>query len=136
MGKDAEPCCESCRLFGDAPPLTVADAPPATPLGVGFEDVRFLVTEKGGDTREVTPTGPEVWVGRVQGNHIVLPKGNISKRQCRFVFKDGKVIVVDTKSGCGTYVNGRKIMSPVVVDENATIYVGDFTLRITSTRAR
>ena len=128
MGKDADgACCESCRLFGDAP--AVLEPTPSVPLRAAPEDVRILVQEKGGVVREITPTGPEVLVGRVQGNHVVLPKGNISKRQCRFVFEDGKVIVQDMASTCGTYVNGRKVRS-AVIDENATIHVGDFTLRI------
>ncbi|MCA9602541.1 MAG: FHA domain-containing protein, partial [Myxococcales bacterium] len=67
----------------------------------------FTVTinEKGGATRQINFDKPEVTVGRVQGNDIILPKGNVSKRHARVVLKDGRFIVVDLKSTNGTYVN-------------------------------
>ena len=33
-------------------------------------------------------------IGRVQGNDVILPKGNVSKRHSRIVVKDGKFIIV------------------------------------------
>src|ERR1041384_3436184 len=68
-----------------------------------------IITEKGGDQRRQDFDKAEVTIGRVQGNDIILPKGNVSKRHSRIVFKDGKFIIVDLKSTNGTYVNGRKI---------------------------
>src|SRR6185369_14239140 len=73
---------------------------------------------------------PEVTIGRVQGNDIVLPKGNVSKRHARIVLKDGKFIIVDLKSTNGTYVNGRKITSPLVVKDSDKIYIGDFIVGV------
>jgi len=72
----------------------------------------------------------EVTVGRVPGNDVVLPKGNVSKRHSRIVLKDNRFIVVDLKSTNGTYVNGRKITSPLVVKEGDKIYVGDYVLTL------
>src|SRR3978361_1836109 len=69
----------------------------------------ILIQEKGGEQRRMVFNKPEVTIGRVQGNDIVLPKGNVSKRHARIVLKDGKFIIVDLKSTNGTYVNGRKI---------------------------
>src|SRR3982074_2174107 len=74
----------------------------------------ITVSEKGGETKRLEFDKPEVTIGRVQGNDIVLPKGNVSKRHARIVLKDGKFIIVDLKSTNGTYVNGRKITSPLV----------------------
>jgi len=73
---------------------------------------------------------PEVTIGRVQGNDIVLPKGNVSKRHARIVLKDGKFIIVDLKSTNGTYVNGRKITKPRKVRRSDRIYVGDFIIML------
>lgn len=89
-----------------------------------------IVTEKGGDQRRLDFDKPEVTIGRVQGNDIILPKGNVSKRHSRIVFKDGKFIIVDLKSTNGTYVNGRKITSPLVIKETDKVYIGDFILTI------
>jgi pilus assembly protein CpaF len=90
----------------------------------------ILITEKGGETKRLEFDRPEITIGRVQGNDIVLPKGNVSKRHSRIVFKDGKYIIVDLKSTNGTYVNGRKITAPLVVKGSDKIYIGDFIMNI------
>ena len=88
--------------------------------------VTLLLTEKGGETKQLNFEKDEVTVGRVQGNDIVLPKGNVSKRHCRVMLQSGKFSVEDLKSTNGTYINGRKIgeVTPVVGTDK--IYVGDF----------
>lgn len=90
----------------------------------------IIVTEKGGDQRRLEFDKSEVTIGRVQGNDVILPKGNVSKRHARIVLKDGKFIIVDLKSTNGTYVNGRKITSPLVVKDNDKIYIGDYILGV------
>src|SRR5581483_5470212 len=90
----------------------------------------ILINEKGGEQKRLDFDKPEVTIGRVAGNDIILPKGNVSKRHSRIVLKDGKFIIVDLKSTNGTYVNGRKITSPLVVKGTDKIYIGDFILSI------
>lgn len=90
----------------------------------------ILISEKGGETKRMEFDRPEITIGRVAGNDIVLPRNNISKRHSRIVFKDGKFIVVDLKSTNGTFVNGRKITGPLVVKGSDKIYVGDFIVTI------
>src|SRR5678815_2879274 len=90
----------------------------------------IIIQEKGGEQRRLEFDKPEVTIGRVQGNDIVLPKGNVSKRHARIVLKDGKFIIVDLKSTNGTYVNGRKITSPLVVKDSDKIYIGDFIVGV------
>ncbi len=90
----------------------------------------IILQEKGGEQRRMVFNKPEVTIGRVQGNDIVLPKGNVSKRHARIVLKDGKFIIVDLKSTNGTYVNGRKITSPLVVKDSDKIYIGDFIVGV------
>jgi uncharacterized protein (TIGR02996 family) len=87
------------------------------------------VTEKGGTTRTLELAETEVTIGRASENQIVLPRGNVSKRHARIVLKDGRIIIVDLKSTNGTFVNGRKITSPLVVREDDKIYVCDFVLQ-------
>jgi pilus assembly protein CpaF len=95
----------------------------------------IIIQEKGGEQRRMVFNKPEVTIGRVQGNDIVLPKGNVSKRHARIVLKDGKFIIVDLKSTNGTYVNGRKITSPLVVKESDKIYIGDFIVGVDESSA-
>src|SRR6185436_2569698 len=69
-------------------------------------------------------------VGRVQGNDLMLPKGNVSKRHARLLYRDGRFIVTDLNSTNGTYVNRRRISQATIVREGDRIYIGDFVLRI------
>ena len=90
----------------------------------------ITISEKGGETKRLDFDKPEITIGRVQGNDIILPKGNVSKRHSRIVLKDGKFIIVDLKSTNGTYVNGRKITSPIVIKGTDKVYIGDFVLTV------
>ncbi len=96
----------------------------------------IIVHEKGGaERREVFDTA-ELTVGRVQGNELMLPKGNVSKRHARLLYRDGRFIVTDLNSTNGTYVNRRKITQATIVREGDRIYIGDFVLRIESSGAQ
>src|SRR4029077_11810669 len=90
----------------------------------------IVVNEKGGEQKRLEVDKPEETIGRVQGNDIILPKGNVSKRHSRIVLKAGKFIIVDLKSTNGTYVNGRKITSPLVIKGSDKIYIGDYILSV------
>src|SRR3977135_2678955 len=90
----------------------------------------IVISEKGGAERRQSYDKNEVNVGRVQGNDLMLPKGNVSKHHARLLFRDGRFIVPDLKSTNGTYVNGRKISQATIVREGDKIYVGDFVLRL------
>src|SRR3954465_4268585 len=91
-----------------------------------------IISEKGGAERRESFDRTEINVGRVQGNDLMLPKGNVSKRHARLLYRDGRFIVTDLKSTNGTYVNGRKIAQATIVREGDKIYIGDFVLRIES----
>ncbi len=90
----------------------------------------IIISEKGGAERKETFDKNEINVGRVQGNDLMLPKGNVSKHHARLLFRDGRFIVTDLKSTNGTYVNGRKIAQATIVREGDKIYIGDFVLRV------
>jgi pilus assembly protein CpaF len=89
-----------------------------------------LIAEKGGGSQSQTFEKAEVNIGRIQGNDIVLAKGNVSKHHSRIVFKDGKFIVLDLRSTNGTYVNGKRIAAPQVVRSSDKIYIGDYILTV------
>src|ERR1700730_18549078 len=90
----------------------------------------IIISEKGGAERKESFDKNEINVGRVQGNDLMLPKGNVSKHHARLLFRDGRFIVTDLKSTNGTYVNGRKISQATIVREGDKIYIGDFVLRL------
>jgi len=89
---------------------------------------KLVVSEKGGPTKEIEFDKDEVTIGRVPGNDIVLPGNNVSKRHSRVVRQDGRFFVVDLKSTNGTYLNGRRIMTPSPLRAGDKIFVGSFVL--------
>jgi pilus assembly protein CpaF len=95
----------------------------------------IIVHEKGGAERREIFDMAELTVGRVQGNELMLPKGNVSKRHARLLYRDGRFIVTDLNSTNGTYVNRRKITQATIVREGDRIYIGDFVLRIEASGA-
>lgn len=89
--------------------------------------IAIVISEKGGAERKQRFEKPEVTIGRVKGNDVLLAKGNVSKRHARLIQRDGRFIVTDLKSTNGTYVNHRRI-THAVVREGDRIYIGDFVL--------
>jgi pilus assembly protein CpaF len=90
----------------------------------------IIISEKWGAERRESFDKNEINVGRVQGNDLMLPKGNVSKHHARLLYRDGRFIVTDLKSTNGTYVNGRKIAQATIVREGDKIYIGDFVLKL------
>lgn len=88
------------------------------------------VSEKGGQQSAFDFDKPEITIGRMKGNDIVLPKGNVSKRHSRIFLADGGFAIADMGSTNGTYVNGRKITNEQPITDNDKIYIGDFILQV------
>ncbi len=90
----------------------------------------ITITEKGGKPLVRDFNQPEITIGRVQGNDIVLPKSNISKRHARIVAQGAGFSVIDAKSTNGTYVNGKRLSGPHELRPGDKVFVGDFTLEV------
>src|SRR5260370_34944835 len=90
----------------------------------------IIISEKGGAERRETFDKNEINVGRVQGNDLMLPKGNVSKHHARLLYRDGRFIVTDLKSTNGTYVNCRKISQATIVRDGDKINIADLVPRI------
>jgi pilus assembly protein CpaF len=88
------------------------------------------VTEKGGQSQTHDFDKGEISIGRIQGNDIVLPKSNISKKHARIINNEGGFVVVDAKSTNGTYINGKRIDAPYDLQAGDKIFVGDFTIEV------
>lgn len=79
------------------------------------------------------PSGLSVEVDRlvaVLGRHseadVRLPLPDVSRRHCRFSFADGVWCVADLNSLNGTFVNGNRVATAVLVGGD-TLKVGGFT---------
>ncbi|MBW1761157.1 MAG: Flp pilus assembly complex ATPase component TadA [Deltaproteobacteria bacterium] len=89
-----------------------------------------MITDEGGVRRTLDFSKPELTVGRVQGNDIVLSKRNVSKQHARLTLKGEQAVVVDLNSTNGTWVNGRKINSPQSLKHGDKIYIADFIITV------
>lgn len=90
--------------------------------------ISVVISEKGGSAHTENFDADEINIGRVQGNDIVLAKGNVSKNHSRIINKGGKLVVIDMRSTNGTFVNGQRISAPQVVRPNDKIFIGDYVL--------
>ncbi len=88
------------------------------------------ISEKGGTAKSRDFPKSEITVGRIQGNDIILPRGNVSKRHARIALQNGKVTLYDLQSTNGTFVNGVKIESPHVVLPDDQVQIGDFVIQL------
>jgi len=89
-----------------------------------------VITDEGGVRQTLDFSKPELTVGRVQGNDIVLSKRNVSKQHARLTLKGEQAVVVDLNSTNGTWVNGRKINSPQLLKHGDKIYIADFIITV------
>jgi pilus assembly protein CpaF len=92
--------------------------------------IKLTMTEKGGEPKALSFEKDEITIGRVSGNDIVLPKGNVSKRHSKLTLREGRIEIADLKSTNGTYVNGKKITEVTPVGASDRVYVGDFLITI------
>jgi pilus assembly protein CpaF len=92
--------------------------------------VTVTITEKGGKPTVRKFDQPEITVGRVQGNDIVLPKSNVSKQHVRIVKSGNNFVVIDTKSTNGTFINGKRIAAPYDLRPGDKVFVGDFSIEL------
>lgn len=92
----------------------------------------FSVTirEKSGQVYTFHFDKPEIMIGRVKGNDVILPKQNISKRHALVrSHARANFVIEDLASTNGTYVNGHRIASPVEISSEDKVYLGDFVMQ-------
>lgn len=84
------------------------------------------------ETRTFEYDQPVITVGRGEVNDIVLPTGKVSKRHARLEISPQGLVLTDLKSTNGTYVNGRKVVAPVLIGEGDRVHVGEFVIELKS----
>jgi Ca-activated chloride channel family protein len=78
--------------------------------------------------QQVIPITHELTIGRMQGNDIVIPKGNVSKRHARIIPTNQGFVLSDMKSTNGLYINGNRLHEPHTLREGDTIHIGDLCM--------
>ncbi|MEO1272789.1 MAG: FHA domain-containing protein, partial [Myxococcota bacterium] len=68
------------------------------------------------------------YIGRVEGNDIILPSNNVSRRHSRLFVRDGKCFIEDLGSSNGVYVDSQRIQGEHNLGSGAQIRIGDYYL--------
>ena len=96
---------------------------------------RLVVVEPNGMRRDVVVTSSPFRIGRQAGHELTLRDSRVSRHQAQILTVDDKLVLEDTGSSHGTFVNGEKILRHElkpsdridfgVADSYQVIYVGD-----------
>ena len=88
----------------------------------------ITIRERSGQVYTFHFDKPEVLIGRVKGNDVILPKQNISKRHALVRVNGPRFVIEDFGSTNGTYVNGHRISGAVEIGADDKVYLGDFVM--------
>lgn len=69
-------------------------------------------------------------LGRRGDSDVALPYAFISRQHCQLNLIDGQVIVQDLESFNGTFINGRRLALPAVIDHGDEISLGPLSFRV------
>jgi len=88
----------------------------------------LLVLVENAAPRHVTLNLLPLTIGRSAPAEVILEGSTVSRRHCRLERQGDSIMLSDLGSTNGTYVNGERIGSPVVLDDGARITIGAHTL--------
>jgi pSer/pThr/pTyr-binding forkhead associated (FHA) protein len=106
---------------GTADPTMRAGAAPAAHLKV------IEGNDPKGKTFELSD---EVTVGRASGCQVALTDPTVSQLHARIFRRDGKLYVEDLGSSNGTFVNRKKVSSPVAIRRGDRLALGGTVLEV------
>jgi phosphoserine phosphatase RsbU/P len=73
------------------------------------EGPRMIVVEPNGERRNIVIATFPFRIGRQAGNELTLRDSRVSRHQAQILTVDGKIVLEDTGSSHGTFVNGERI---------------------------
>jgi hypothetical protein len=128
----------------NAPPVPAAAAaqagaaPPAAQAGAGTgrrarrkgPATHLVVVEPKEQKGTTYQLGQELTVGRAAGCQITLDDSYASQLHARVFQRDGILYVEDLGSTNGTFVNGKKVTSPITLERGDHLKVGNTLLEV------
>jgi len=72
----------------------------------------------------------EIFIGTSSTNDVVLYQPSLSGRHLKLRFENGCTEVVDLESRTGTFVNGDRIRGSKVLEEDDTVSLGSYDIRV------
>jgi pSer/pThr/pTyr-binding forkhead associated (FHA) protein len=70
----------------------------------------------------------QLTIGRADGNDLVLVEGGVSRKHARIFSEGADVMIEDTGSANGTFVDGEKIGGPTKLSPRAQVVIGDYEI--------
>ena len=102
--------------------------------GAGASEPRFAGTLVTDDREYLVPAG-EALVGRGESCRVRLPSARVSRVHARVQAEDGRVTLEDAGSKNGTWVNGARLLGPVVLADGDEVLFGTFRAVFQGVRA-
>jgi pSer/pThr/pTyr-binding forkhead associated (FHA) protein len=81
-------------------------------------------------TEQEQELAEQLTVGRAEGNDLVLAEGGVSRKHARFFLEGADVLVEDTGSANGTFIDGAKIEGPTKIGPRAQVVIGDYEIKL------
>ncbi len=80
-----------------------------------------------GQVREYPLDAGQVFIGRAEGNRVVIDHVSVSRRHARLDFVDGQALLEDLQSATGTFVGGQRLNAgtPRAITPGETLRFGD-----------
>lgn len=89
-----------------------------------------LVVVSGTDAGTCLPIHSKMFLGRSDKCEIKALDAEVSRMHCSFLERDGQFLVQDLASLNGTFVNGKRVHAPTILEDGDTIRVGTTTYRV------
>ena len=88
------------------------------------------------DGREIKISVPEFIIGRGEQAHLRPASDLVSRKHCAVKLRDGKVVIEDLGSRNGTFINGKTIEQPHVVQIGDVLRVGRLQFEVVLDHAK
>lgn len=125
-----EPCCGACGVAAEVErtgvPL-VSERGPKLMTAVGSV-IEVEVRDRGGSRQLTFSDGQRIVIGRGKHCDVVIPSGKVSREQCTLMTTPSGLEVADLGSGCGTFVNGKRV-NRAHLHQADQVFIADVTLR-------
>lgn len=69
--------------------------------------------------------GDQLVIGRDSSSAIAINDAEVSRKHARLTFQGGKYVIEDLGSTNGTFVNGQRLVSPVVLKSGDVVSLGE-----------
>ncbi len=88
---------------------------------------QFQLVMRSGPTPGATFSleGDQLVIGRDSSSAIAINDAEVSRKHARLTFQGGKYVIEDLGSTNGTFVNGQRLVSPVVLKSGDVVSLGE-----------